>query len=227
MARGAGIQTIAAVVFDKDGVLADSEPINVRSARDVFARHGYVLRPEAEREIVGRHPRDYFPSLARPFGLSERQQRDMLGEKEALYAQMWKADGRLFEGVREVLATIRARFSRLGIATSSSRSELDAFLERFELKAFFQVTLSRDDVVRVKPAPDIYLAAAAMLGAAPQNVVVVEDSEPGVRSAHAAQTFCVALRGDHLDPGALSLVDQTIADLRELPGLLTKIGRAA
>lgn len=227
MTQGTGVQTIAAVVFDKDGVLADSEPINVRSAREVFAKCGLFLGPEADREIVGRHPRDYFPSFARQFGLCDGQLRKMLAEKETLYAQMWEADGHLFEGVREVLTKVRASFPRLGIATSSSRAELDAFLDRFDLKAFFQVTLSRDDVTRPKPAPEIYLSAAATLETAPQNIVVVEDSEPGVRSAHAAQTFCVALRGHHVDRAALSLADRIIGDLRELPGLLSKIGRAA
>jgi HAD superfamily hydrolase (TIGR01509 family) len=226
MTQCSSIQNIAAVVFDKDGVLADSEAINVKSLRDVFASHGYSFGPNVDREIVGRHPKDYFPAIARQFGLSKARQETMYAEKEALYARMWDEEGSLFDGVHEVLAHVRGRVSRLGIATSATRPELDAFLARFGLADFFELTLSRDEVDRPKPAPDIYLSAARAFGTDPRNILVVEDSEPGVTSAHAAGTFCIAVGGAHLAPGTLALADRTIADLRDLPALLGDLGRA-
>lgn len=225
MTQGSSIRNIDAVVFDKDGVLADSEPINVKSMRDVFVSHGYQLGPDIDREIVGRHPKDYFPGIARQFGLGPARQEAMLAEKEVLYARMWDKEGGLFDGVHEVLADVRCRVSRLGIATSATRAELNAFLGRFDLEDFFELTLSRDEVDRPKPAPDIYLCAARAFGTDPRNILVVEDSEPGVTSAHAAGTFCIAVRGAHLAPDTLALADRTIADLRDLPALLGGLGR--
>lgn len=225
MTQRSSLEGIVAVVFDKDGVLADSEPINLKSLRQVFASHGYRFGSEIDRQVVGRHPKDYFPAIARQFGLSTARQETMYAEKEALYARMWEEDGSLFDGVHEVLADVRSRVSRLGIATSATRAELDAFLARFELAGFFDLTLSRDDVARPKPAPDIYLSAARAFGTDPRNILVVEDSEPGVTSAHAAGTFCIAVGGARLAPGTRVLADRTIATLRDLPALLGDLGR--
>jgi len=225
MTQRPSLEDIVAVVFDKDGVLADSEPINLKSLRQVFAGYGYRVGAEIDRQVVGRHPKDYFPAIARQFGLSTARQETMYAEKEALYARMWEENGSLFDGVHEVLTDVRGRVSHLGIATSATRAELDAFLARFDLAGFFDLTLSRDDVARPKPAPDIYLRAARTFGIDPRNILVVEDSEPGVASAHAAGAVCIAVGGAHLAPGALALADRTIATLRDLPALLGDLGR--
>lgn len=230
-ARGSGMQggeqmrlrCAEAVAFDKDGVLADSEPINLQSAFQVFADHGFPLEAGAATDIVGRHPVDYFPVLASRFGIGADQLAAMLEQKQGLYKRMWAAHGRLFSEVRDVLTAVRRPGLRTAIVTSSTRAELDHFLRRFELATSFDVTLSRDDVARPKPDPEIYLKAAARLGVRPQQLLVVEDSEYGVRSARAAGAFCVAIRSAHVPQARIAEADLQIEALADLPGLLAGI----
>ena len=76
--RAPNRSVVKAVVFDKDGVLADSESINLRAAFEVFRAHGYELGPDDEPAIVGKHPIDYVPVLARRFRMSEAEQRRVM-----------------------------------------------------------------------------------------------------------------------------------------------------
>jgi HAD superfamily hydrolase (TIGR01509 family) len=209
-----------AVVFDKDGVLADSEAINIRSAFEVFRTHEYDLGPDDESEIVGKHPIDYVPLLARRFGIGKAEQRRMIDEHDVLYNRLWQDEGRLLNGAREALAAVRELGLSVGMATSSSRREVDAFLDRFGLAPCFDVTLSLDDVTRPKPDPEIYLLAARRLDVTPREMLVVEDSEHGVRAAKFAGATCVAVRTAQVRPERISMADAHIDSLDELTALL-------
>jgi HAD superfamily hydrolase (TIGR01509 family) len=212
--------TIKAVVFDKDGVLADSESINLLSAFEVFRAHGYDLGPEDEPTIVGRHPVDYVPVLARRFDLNVAKQRRMIDEQDSIYSRTWRERGRMFPGAREVLDTVRRSNLGVGLATSSSRREVEDFIGRFELEACFDVTLSLDDVARAKPDPEIYVSAARLLGIETSQMLVVEDSEHGVRAAKDAGAICVAVRSRYVRPERIAIADRQIDSIDELTGLL-------
>jgi HAD superfamily hydrolase (TIGR01509 family) len=211
---------VAAVVFDKDGVLVDTEGANLASAGEVLAAAGHPLTPGEERLVVGRHPLDYLPELLerRPPGLGDLP--TLLGRQGAIYERLWRAEARLIDGALEALEAVRARGLASGMATSSDRREVEAFLARFDLAHRFDVTLTLDDVRRAKPSPEIYLAAARLLGVAPGAMLVVEDSDHGVRAAKAAGAPCVALRSRWVPAEAVRAADRVIDSLRELPDLL-------
>jgi HAD superfamily hydrolase (TIGR01509 family) len=211
---------VKAVAFDKDGVLADSEAINLRAAFEVFRAHGYELGPEDEPTIVGRHPIDYVPDLARRVGMGEAEQRRVIPEQDVIYNRIWEEQGRLFDGVREALDAVRGLGLGVGLATSSSRREVDAFIDRFELAACFDVTLSLDDVARAKPDPEIYVSAAQRLGVPAAEMVVVEDSEHGIRAAKAAGAVCVAVRSRLVRPERIDMADAYIDSIGDLTALL-------
>jgi HAD superfamily hydrolase (TIGR01509 family) len=211
-----------AVVFDKDGVLADSEWINVRSAREIFAAHGHELGPSDDVDIVGKHPLDYVPLLAARFGIDKTEQRRMIDEQERIYYRLWRDEGRLLDGAREALDAARKMGFPVGMATSSSRREVDEFLERFDLARCFEVVLTLDDVTRSKPDPEIYLLAARQLDVAPSEMLVVEDSAFGIAAAKAAGAVCVALRTAQAQAQVegTSSADARIHSLHELAQLL-------
>ena len=209
-----------AVVFDKDGVLADSESINLRAAFEVFRAHGYELGPDDEPSIVGKHPIDYVPELARRVGMGEAEQRRVIGEQDGVYNRIWQEQGRMFEGAREALEAVRRLGLGVGLASSSSRREVDDFIDRFELGVFFGVTLSLDDVARAKPDPEIYVLAAQRLGVPASEMVVVEDSEHGIRAAKAAGAVCVAVRTEHVRPERIEMADVHMGSIGELRALL-------
>lgn len=211
---------LKAVVFDKDGVLADSEAINLRSAFEIFRAHGYELGPEDEAAIVGRHPIDYVPALSRRFDVSESRQRRIIEQQDEYYTRIWDEEGCLLDGAREALDAVRRNGLRVGLATSSSRREVETFLTRFELAGCFDVTLSLDDVSRAKPDPEIYVSAARQLGIAAAQMLVVEDSEHGVRAAKGAGAICVAVKSPHVPVERIALADLQIGSVGELTELL-------
>jgi HAD superfamily hydrolase (TIGR01509 family) len=217
------ISSVKAVVFDKDGVLADSEAINLRSAFEVFRAHGYDLGPDDEPSIVGKHPVDYVPGLALRFGVSGTEQRRMIDEQDSIYTRIWHEQGRLFDGAREALDTVRRIGLGAGLATSSSRREVEEFMDRFELRACFDVTLSLDDVSHAKPAPEVYISAARLLGISTAQMLVVEDSEHGVRAAKGAGAICVAVRSRYVPPERVGMADALIESVGELTELLGKM----
>ena len=211
---------VKAVVFDKDGVLADSEAINIQSAFEVFGAHGYGLRPEDRSLIVGRHPIDYVPELARRFDIGEDRRRTMIAEQDVIYTRAWQEQGRLLDGAREALDVARRRGFHVGLATSSSRREVQEFLERFDLGRCFDATLTLDDVTRAKPDPEIYLATARQLKIEPSEMLVIEDSEHGVRAAKSAGATCIAVHNPHISAECTAEADAHIPSLTELPALL-------
>lgn len=209
-----------AIVFDKDGVLADSEAINLRSAFEIFAAHGHALEATDEPLIVGRHPVDYVPELAERLGIEPARQRRIIDEQDVVYTRLWREQGRLFDGARSALEAARRVGVGVGLATSSTRREVEEFLERFGLSEFFDVTLTLDDVERAKPDPEIYLSSARELGVEPSRMVVIEDSAPGVRAAKSAGAVCVAVRSHHVPAERIAAADMHIDSIARLPALL-------
>lgn len=207
------ISEIRAVAFDLDGVLIDTETINVRAAFEGFEAHGYPLDTSDAVVIVGRHPFDYAPDLARRHGVPVALLPSITGRQSEIYFRLWKEEARLLDGALEALEACRARGYPLALATSSGRASVEEALDRFGIRPYFAVTLTKDDVSVRKPDPEIYLLAAERLGVAPGNLLVLEDSPHGIRSAKLAGAMCVGV-GDAV--GA----DLRIGTLTEFPALL-------
>ena len=216
------LTNIRAVAFDLDGVLLDTETINVRAAFDGFSAFGHTLDADDASEIVGRHPIDYVPILASRHDVPESILRAVVRRQSETYSRLWREESILMEGAIEALAACRIRGLPLALATSSGRASVEEALDRFGLRPYFDVTLTKDDVRRRKPDPEIYRLAAERLGVDPGELLVVEDSGHGVRSAKAAGAICAAV--DSLvgpGPGDVD-PDLRIRSLSELPPLLKR-----
>jgi HAD superfamily hydrolase (TIGR01509 family) len=214
----------AAVLFDCDGVLADSEGlVNRMVAADLTAR-GWRLSPDQAKET--------FLGMALPAMMPVIEGRVgslPAGWGEALSRRIMAALLDEVEAVPGALAAVRAVAAAgipLAVASNSSRRELAAKLARLELAGLFDSRVfSFEDVARAKPAPDIYLAAAAACGAAPGDCVVVEDSLLGARAGIAAGCRVLGFARD-TDPQVLAAVGAVpFADMAELPDLLGLAGR--
>jgi beta-phosphoglucomutase len=116
----------------------------------------------------------------------------MLDRKAAAYRRRIAVDNVLYPGAAACVARLAAAFP-LAIASGSLHAEIDAILAVAQLRAPFSAVIGADDVLRGKPAPDPYLAAAAALGIAPQACVAIEDSSWGIDSARAAGMYTIAL----------------------------------
>ena len=191
----------AAVVFDFDGLLMDSEWVIYQSARSAFEAHGHQLSVEAWATVVGindDHHGTWWDDLCEAAGASgfARAEFDALHEegprREALRAAM--LDLPLLAGAAALVDGLAAAAVPLAVASSSSTGWLERHLERLGVRHRFGPLVGSDLVGGVgKPAPDVYLRACADLGADPARSVAIEDSAHGVTAAKAAGMVAVAV----------------------------------
>jgi HAD superfamily hydrolase (TIGR01509 family) len=182
---------MTAVIFDCDGTLVDSEPLARTAWERALAPHGYAATDA---------------DLDASVGLSYTRVHAYFAERVALpeAAAFWPGLAEeLFRLIDSELVTfpdavgaareLRARGIPVAVASSSPRERLDRTLARTGLLGAFDVTVAGDEVARGKPEPDMFLAAAARLGAAPEVCVVIEDSAPGVAAGLAAGMTTLAI----------------------------------
>ncbi len=203
----------AAIVFDLDGVLLDSESVWDAARRSVVAQAGASWRKSASTAVLGMSSAEWSRYLRDEFHLSlEPEEINRRATAEVLAA--YRRELPLLPGAREAVAAA-AELCPLGLASSANREVIDEVLERAGLAACFSVTVSADEVARGKPAPDVYLAAARALGVDPVRAVAVEDSANGIRSAYAAGMAVVAVPNRRFPPGpdALALAGAVIESL--------------
>lgn len=205
----------AAVIFDNDGLLLDTEEAWTRAEVTLFARRERVWTTEHKRELIGSSGSVAEATLARMLELP--------GEGPALLEELTGLVMKeVLKGVAprpgavELVAKLAAAGVPLGLASNSPRPFVLRVLAGAGLvgdASPFEVVVTASDVERPKPAPDLYLAAAAALGADPEHCAGLEDSPPGVASALAAGLFVIGVpyfpdsempEGIHLRAGSLS-----------------------
>ncbi len=175
---------MTAVIFDCDGTLVDSEQLADEAWRAALARHGATLSPEDEAWSKGRTDRALYDRLAARGGLPPFAgfEEDVRAETEPRYRDRLQA----FPDAVDAAAALALQGLPLAVASSSPRWKLDLALELTGVGRYFDVTVAGDEVAAGKPAPDLYLAAAAALGVAPAGCLAVEDAVAGADAAVAA-----------------------------------------
>jgi HAD superfamily hydrolase (TIGR01509 family) len=205
----------AAVIFDLDGVLVDSEQVWDGVREELARERGGRWHPGAQRAMMGMSSPEWSVYMHDEIGLRETPEeinRLVVERMLERYAQgpPWIA------GALEAVRELAARF-RLGLASSSNRELIDAVLAAGAIGGLFAASVSSEEVARGKPAPDVYLEAARRLSVEPAACVAIEDSHNGIRSAKAAGMACIAIPNAHFPPGdSLGLADLVLDTIGEL-----------
>ena len=189
----------AAVVFDLDGVLLDSEQVWNRAKEELVRERGGTWRDEAPHHMMGMSSPEWSAYLHDELGVDL----DPGAISDAVVARLeeiYRERLPLLDGAAEAVERLAGRWP-LGLASSSNREIIDLFLELSGLGRLFEVTLSSEEVRRGKPYPDVYLEGARRLGAEPAACVAVEDSSNGIKAARAAGMAVIALPNPHYPPG--------------------------
>jgi HAD superfamily hydrolase (TIGR01509 family) len=213
------------VIFDCDGVLIDSEMIACRVEVEALAALGCAITLDRYMECcIGRAHGDARAELERELGRALPA--EFTADAALRVASAFARDLRAMAGVERVLATLP--LSKC-VASSSRPERLAHTLGLTGLAAWFgDAVFSTAMVARGKPAPDIYLHAAAQMGHAPARCLVIEDSAPGIIGAKAAgMTVFGFTGGSHCRDGhgarlAAAGADLVFADMRELPALIAQ-----
>jgi HAD superfamily hydrolase (TIGR01509 family) len=176
----------AAVIFDNDGLTLDTEHTWTRAESALYARYGTEFTLDHKREMLGTSGARSALAMERHLGQPGRG-RELNRELRALvHSELDGAGVEPMPGAVDLLHALRARAIPIGLATNSGREFATRALRAAGLYERFDAVVSAEDVERPKPAPDVYLAAAAAVGAEPEACVALEDSETGVAAARAA-----------------------------------------
>ena len=201
---------IRAVIFDLDGTLADTEPLQHEAYNRVLRSFGVEVDMEEYRRhwiAIEGGPEYACRTYRLPITPAELKAR-----KAVAYRSLIDAGVQPMPGARAAVERLRATH-RVAIATNTVREEVAIVLGQLGLAGRMHAAIAREDYTTAKPAPDAYLAAAAALGLAPRECVVVEDTQRGVRSGLAAGMAVVAV------PSALTADNDFTGCARRLASL--------
>ena len=205
-----------AIIFDFDGVILDTETPLYESWQTMFVRYGAHLDMQTfARQIGSADYFDFHALLEERTGLALDRDGTMR-ERRALYAE-FVSGNTVMPGVREYLSEARRLGCAIGLASNSDIGWVGSNLRELGLFGEFDVIRTRDDVVRGKPNPEIYLEATRALGAEPSNAIAIEDSASGIAAAKAAGLFAVAVPNPVTIHQNLDAADLIVDGLDSMP----------
>lgn len=212
------MNNIYAIIFDLDGVICSTDWYHYLAWKSLADRLGIYFDEEINRQlrgvsrmesleiVLGRHSSDY----------SAEEKMALAAEKNEIYKSYLSSitPGDLSKEVRMTLHTLRQRGYLLAIGSSSKNTK--QILTQLGLGQFFDAIADGTMITKSKPDPEVFLLAASMLGVSPENAIVIEDAESGVRAAKAGRFRAIGIKSDGNDPDS----DITIKSLKNLIDIL-------
>jgi HAD superfamily hydrolase (TIGR01509 family) len=205
----------AAVIFDMDGVLINSEPLWRRAMVKGFAEFGMPVTDDECRSTMGMRFREVIQLWLTRYKKEESLAPAIETRVMHLLLDLIESEGRALEGVFELLDYCEKKSLKCGLATSSSEVLMNAVLAKLGIKKRFQSVVSAEHLKYGKPHPEVFLKCAAELGCSPSACLVIEDSLNGVVAAKAASMRVIAVPDDEQLMANEQRVQQfTLADHR-------------
>ena len=200
------------VVFDMDGVMVDSEPLQERATAEYLASHGAEALADAALldDMMGRRVRELTDALAGRLGLDPDR---VFEDREAVFWRLLDEGVEAMPGLHAAVDRLAAAGLWLAVASSGTRAYVEHVLDRLRVRAAFTTVVSGEDVHRGKPDPEIYLLAAERLQADPDDCVAIEDTTHGIAAARAAGMRAVAVTHPMNATLDLSAADAVVPDL--------------
>ena len=202
------------ILFDMDGVLVDSEPLFHKAVNIVVARCGAAPITEAEnnRHLLGTTVSETWAQVKRLREIPQTPA-ELLAAYTGVVKEVLRSDLTPRPGVRALIAEAQRRGLPIAVASSSLREWVNLKLSVIGLTDAFPVALGGDDVANGKPAPDIYIRAARLLGLEAADCVAIEDSPIGLAAASASGAYTVCTLTDstrHLDLSAANVIIENL-----------------
>lgn len=189
---------IQAILFDMDGVLIDSEPTYLEMGQHLLKREGVEITAEEFSKYVGTGSFHIWTRLIAKYGLYHKTPDAFIADSRQFVYDKLHHDSSfppLVPGINMVLELCAS--VKTAVASSTSLPLIKDLLEKADMLNAFDCLTSGHEVANSKPAPDVFLLAAARLGVTPDKCIVIEDSKNGVAAAKAAGMFCIGLQNPH------------------------------
>ncbi len=212
------VAAIRALIFDFDGLLAETELPTFQAWQRIYREHGHELPVDQWMTTIGTASGRFDPFDDLQHRTGTTLDRAVIDGLERDYYRELSALQTLLPGVEDYVREAGQLGLKVGIASSSTRNWVEEHLERLSIgPSAWDAIVCREDVVRTKPDPALYLEALRQLEASAARAIVFEDSVNGIRAARAAGIFCVAVPGQMTAGQELGLANLRLSSLTEMP----------
>ena len=212
-----------AIIFDMDGVLVDSEPFHVEIEKRMFKKMGLNITDEEHAGYMGIATDVMWAQIIKKrklqWDVNEMTQLT-INESKPFFNSLEKIEP--MTGIKDLLNKITEWKIPIAVASSSDPETIRIILQKSGLEKYFSHAISSLEVGKSKPEPDVFIHAAKLLGAKPENCLVIEDSKNGIKAAKAAGMYCVAYSGLAAENQDQSQADLVIDDYSSLEKLLVE-----
>ncbi len=216
-------QSKKTILWDMDGVIADSYPFHFAAWQETFAKRGIKFTKEEFTKLFGTR-NDFITGSIMGRELPERDVKIIIQEKEENFRRKATGSIRQFPGAVRLLNAIKKGNFKLGLVSSAPKENIDLVLSELNLKGIFDCIVFGQEVSESKPSPQINLLAARKLKVTPSDCVVIEDSPLGIKAAKTAGMKCLAIASTHPQQ-ELEEADRVVDSLEnvDLISLLTRV----
>lgn len=207
---------VQAFIFDMDGVIIDSEPLHFEVDAKVMAHLGIDMKTEELERFVGMTNPEMWRLVKQEYPISKSIEELIEFQMSEKIKLIQSRDLSPIDGIPELIRDLRKHKLKLGLASSSPPNFIEAVLNKFQLRDSFDCIVSGEEVPRGKPAPDVFLEAARLLGVQPEACIVLEDASHGVKAAKAANMMCIGFINPNSGNQDLSMADRRVHAIRDI-----------
>jgi beta-phosphoglucomutase family hydrolase len=179
-----------AVIFDMDGVIAETEHAHIVAEKQTMLKYGIEISEDELHEYTGTTAKVMFTSLIEKYKLNTTFDR-IFKEKEEILFKLLEEDVHPTKGVIDLLHKLKKMKIKLAVASSSHKRMIEYVLKKLKIIDLFDSIVGAEDIDRSKPDPEIFLVSAKRLNVKPKECIVVEDSKLGVEAAKKAGMKCL------------------------------------
>jgi HAD superfamily hydrolase (TIGR01509 family) len=208
---------IKAALFDMDGLMVNTEPLQSQAYEAVLVSHGKQpqLNAEGVVQAVGVREKDNWELIKKSHDLNQDTSA-LIEQRAGLYMNILKQNLVPQPGLIDLLKLLKQHHIKMAVASSSTPEHIKILLEGLQVADFFDAVVSAHTITHGKPAPDIFLLAAAQLGVDPKDCVVLEDAQSGVEAGRAAEAKVIAVPNDFTKSHDHSKADIVVRSLEEI-----------
>ena len=205
-----------AVIFDRDGVIINTEGIAIESIKEAFGKLGFILEKEDISQIIGRSSTVYTEYFLKKWDFDPDEYRKI--QRELFYKNLDSAT--FFEGTVKLVKSLHERSVPIAMTTSAGKEGTKLILNKVGIYEMFDVIVTREDCNNLKPHPEPYMITTKNLEIDPEFCVAIEDTALGVESAKKAGLKCIAIPNEYTKDQDFRLADAVVSSAREIESIL-------
>jgi len=207
---------INTIIFDMDGVIIDSEPIHLSMTKELLKQFNIEISDQELHTFVGTSSRNMWECFKEKFGIAISIEELLEQDKSKYFKYLREHEIMPIPGVVSLIEDIYMASFPMILASSASSENIDIVLNKFGIAHYFKFRMSGANFRHSKPHPEIFLTSASITNTNPENCLVIEDSENGVRAAKSAGMKCIGFKNHNSGVQDLSQADIIIESFENI-----------